>query len=135
MNNERCPVEEHTRHLVGVWGKLLTGKEAVEDQTGIRQSGGLDGQGRNRAAVGGISSAQPGEGRVVVGAVGRAVFVVIAHVAIVELEKLSFSLLCLIQVWNSRERGVGQRVPELVQELVSELGTVLGVTGHVGDKL
>jgi hypothetical protein len=30
---------------------------------------------------------------------------------------------------------VGKRVPELVQELVGELGTVLGVTRHVGDEL
>jgi hypothetical protein len=86
MNDERGPVEENTRHLVGVRGKLLTGKQAVEDQTGVGQTSGLDSQGRNGAAVGGISSAQPGEGRVVVGAVGGAVFVVIAHVANSALE-------------------------------------------------
>jgi hypothetical protein len=36
---------------------------------------------------------------------------------------------------DSRERRVGKRVPELIQELICELGTVLGVAGHVGDKL
>lgn len=36
---------------------------------------------------------------------------------------------------NSRERGVRKRVPKLIQELICELGTVLRVAGHVGDKL
>lgn len=86
MNDERGPVEENTRHLVGVRIKLLAGKQAVEDQTGVGQASGLDGQGRDGAAVGGISSAQPGEGRVVVGTVGGTILVVITHVANSALE-------------------------------------------------
>jgi hypothetical protein len=69
VNDERSPVEENTRHLVGVRVKLLASKEAIEEQAGVGQTGGLNGQGRDGAAIGGISSAQPWKGRVVIGAV------------------------------------------------------------------
>jgi hypothetical protein len=103
VNNERGPVEEHTGDTVGVRGELLTSEQAVEDQAGIGQTAGLNSHGRNGAAVGGISSTKPGKSRVVVGAICRAVLVIIAHVTVAALERESFVL--LVNGRGSYERG------------------------------
>lgn len=57
VNDKRSPVEENTRHLVGVRSEFLAGKQAIEDQARVGETGGLDGQRRDGAAVGGISCA------------------------------------------------------------------------------
>lgn len=79
MNNQRSPVEEQTRNLVGVRVEFLTREETVENQARIRQSTWLNSQGLNGARIRRVGSAQPWQGRVVVRAICGTVGVVIPH--------------------------------------------------------
>lgn len=139
MDNQRGPVEEHGRDLVGVRSELLTSEQAVEDQTRVGQTAGLDCERGNCAAVCGVGSTQPREGGVVVGTISGTVLVLITHVTAVVLAELNFMATALLRNQRGqfflRERRVGNGVPQLIQELVSELNTVLRVTGHIGNKL
>lgn len=56
MNDQSCPVEEKTGHLVRMGIELPASKETVEDQAGIRQSTRLDGQRLDGTSVGRVCS-------------------------------------------------------------------------------
>ena len=59
--------------------ELLTSKQAIENETRVRQTAGLDGQWRDSAAVCGVGSAQPRQCWIIIGAISGAVLVLVAH--------------------------------------------------------
>jgi hypothetical protein len=58
MNDDRCPVEQHTGHLVRVFSVVIAGEETIKYDSWIWQRRRLDGQRPHATCIVGVGGSQ-----------------------------------------------------------------------------